>query len=399
MSSTRGTGAPTLVSAAVLTPEREQWRSLVRDLASSHVAPRSAGMDAAARFDPELLALLGDTGLLGIQVPRAYGGRGGDLLDVMIAIEELSRVDPAVGVLVDVQNALVAATLLRRGTGDQQRLHLPRLATGTVGAFALSEQDAGSDAFAMSTTALPDGDGYRLRGRKAWTSSAREAGLFIVFAQVRQEEGGTAPGRVTAFLVERDRPGLTVGEPARTLGLRASSTCDVVLDDVRVRQQDVLGEVGGGDLLAVEALDVGKIGIAAQLLGLAHGALDAAVAYARTRRQFGAPIATYQGVQFPLAQLAAELRGVRLLVHDAIALVDHPDPAERMCAAAAAKLLASQVAERAASQAVETLGGAGFTDAHPVERLYRDAKVGTIYEGTTNMQLRTIASVILGGAR
>ncbi|WP_208012512.1 acyl-CoA dehydrogenase family protein [Cellulomonas shaoxiangyii] len=394
--------AAPLASLSVLPPGRDAWRTHVRTFARTHVAPRSAAMDAQARIDPDLLPELVRAGLLAVEVPRVYGGHGGDLLDVVVAIEEISRVDPAVGVFVDVQNALVAAALLRHGTGDQRRRYLPRLATGTVGAYALSEPGSGSDAFALTTVAVPDGDGYRLTGRKAWTTSAREAGVLVVFAAVLDgpdaADGGGAR-RTTAFLVDRDRPGVSVQPPVRTLGIRASSTCDVVLDDVRVGREQVLGGVGDGEHVTVETLNIGKLGIAAQLLGLAEGALAAAVAYAQERRQFGVPVGTFQGVQFPLAQLAAEVRAVRLLVHDGVALMEHPDPAERMAAAATAKLLASQVAERAASQAVETLGGAGFTDAHPVERLYRDAKVGTIYEGTTNMQLRTLASVLLGGAR
>jgi short-chain 2-methylacyl-CoA dehydrogenase len=369
-----------------LSEEEQAWRGKCRSTAADVVGPYVAAMDKAARIDPEVLTGLRDAGLLAIEVPEAYGGAGRTLFDAVLAIEEVSRVDPAVAVLVDVQNMLAISALLRHGSGEQRRRLLPRLATGTVGAYALSEEQSGSDAFAVATLAVRDGDGYRLTGTKKWTSSAREAGLFVVFATVAGEG-------VTAFLVDRDAAGLSVGEPVDKLGVRASSTCELRLDGVAARDRDVLGGAGRGDALAVETLNIGKLGIAAQLVGLADAALAAATAYAAERSQFGRPIATYQGVAFPLAQLAAELDAARTVLYDTARLLEHGGtPGERLRYTAVAKLLASQVAERAAAQAVETLGGNGYTAAYGVEKLYRDAKVGKIYEGTSNMQYRTIAA-------
>jgi short/branched chain acyl-CoA dehydrogenase len=357
----------------------------VRAFADAAIAPRVRGMDEAGRIDPDLVRELFEAELMGVEVPQAYGGAGGDLFHVVLAIEEVARVDPAVAVLVDVQNALVVSALLRHGDGDAKRRHLPRLATAIVGAYAISEADAGSDAFALRTTARADGPGYVLNGTKRWTSSAAEAGLFLVFA--RLDGAG-----LTAFLVDRDSPGLHVGEPMAKMGIRASSTCDVTFDEVRVGRRDVLGRPGGGELLAAETLVVGKVGIAAQLVGLAGGALAAAVGYAGDRKQFGEPIATFQGVAFPLARLAAELEAARTLLYNTARLLQHGgEPGERMRATAMAKYVASDVAERVAAQAVETFGGNGFIPDHPVAKFYRDAKVGKIYEGTSNMQFRTIS--------
>lgn len=362
------------------------WRAKVRAAAAEVVGPRVAEMDAAARIDPEVVRGLTDAGLMSIEIPERYGGAGRSLFDAVLGVEEVSKVDPAVAILVDVHNLLVVSALLRHGSGDQRRRQLPRLATGTIGAYALSEDQSGSDAFAVRTEAVPDGAGYRLTGRKKWTSGAREAGLFLVFARV-------ADAGMTAFLVDRDATGLSVGEPVGKLGVRASSTCDLVLDEVAVRGTDVLGGAGHGEALAVETLNVGKLGIAAQLVGLADGALAAAGAYAAERTQFGQPIGSFQGVSFPLAQLAAELEAARVVLYNTARLLQHGGtPAERLRATAVAKLLASEVAERAAAQAVETLGGNGFCTSYPVEKLYRDAKVGKIYEGTSNMQFRTIAA-------
>lgn len=371
-----------------LTDDERRFRDTVRGFAAAEVAPLVAEMDQRAEYCPKLVSKLFATGLMGIEVPSGYGGLGHGLFHVVLAIEELARVDPAVAVLVDVQNALVASALLRWGTADQRRRHLPRLAGGVVAAYALSETQAGSDAFAMTTTARPDGDSFVLNGHKAWTTSAEEAGLFLVFARMDDSQ------RFGAFLVERNNPGLTVGAKAGKLGIRASSTCELHLNEVKVAKQDLLGREGDGALLAVETLNIGKLGIAAQLVGLAGGALDIAVRYTQERRQFGKRIAEFQGVSFPLARVAADLEGARVLLYNAVRAHQHPDtsPGERMRITAMAKLLASDVAERAASQAVETLGGVGFTTTHPAEKLYRDAKVGRIYEGTTNLQLRTIAA-------
>jgi short-chain 2-methylacyl-CoA dehydrogenase len=378
-----------------LSADEAVWRARVRDVAERVVRPRVRQMDVEARLAPELCRELFAAGLMGIEVPEPYGGAGRGLFDVVLTIEEVARVDPAVAVLVDVQNALVVSAVLRHGTGDQRRRHLPLLASGTVGAYALSEEDAGSDAFALATTARPDADGgFVLRGRKRWTTNAAEAGVFLGFARV--EGQGLA-----AFLIRRDAAGVAVGEREEKLGIRATSTCDLVLDDVRVEREDVLGRPGQGDVLAVETLNIGKIGIAAQLVGLAQAALEAALDYAQRRRQFGQPIAAFQGVRFPLARLAAELEAARALLYSTTRLLAHGGdrgyPAERLRAAAMAKYVASEIAERAAAQAVETFGGIGFTTRCGVEKLYRDAKVGKIYEGTSNMQLRMIAATLLGG--
>jgi len=367
-----------------LSAQDEAWRDKVRSFARTAIAPRVREMDEAGRIAPDLIAELFAAELMGIEVPPAYGGAGGDLFAVVLAIEEIARVDPSVAVLVDVQNALVVSALLRHGDGDARRRYLPRLATGTVGAYAITEDQAGSDAFAMGTTAVADGDGYVLTGAKKWTSSAAEAGLFLVFARL-------AEAGVTGFLVERDSPGLTVGQPVDKLGVRASSTCDVVLDQVRVPRGNVLGRPGGGQVLAVQTLNLGKVGIAAQLVGLASAAIEHAVAYAESRQQFGGPLSGFQGVTFPLARTAARIEAARALLYNTARMLAHDgDPRERLRATAMAKYVASEVAQQAATLAVDTLGGNGFVPQSPVEKLYRDAKVGTIYEGTSNMQFRTI---------
>lgn len=373
-----------------LPDDERAFTERVRDFARTEVAPLAADMDRHAELSAELLAKLFAEGLMGVEVPEAYGGIGGGLFHVVIAIEELAKVDPGVAVVVDVQNALLASALLRHGTGDQRRRFLPALATGTVGAFALSEAGAGSDAFAMTTHAREDGDGYVIDGAKAWTTNAAEAGLFLVYAK-------TGAG-LTAFLVERDTPGLSVGPRIDKLGIRASSTCDLVLDGVRVPRQQVLGRPDGGAEIAVETLNIGKIGIAAQLVGLAQGALTVAVDHAGHREQFGSRIGEFQGVRFPLAALEADIMAARMLLYHTTRLVQHGEAGatERLRATAMAKLVASRVAEPAASQAVETLGGIGFTSRAPAERFYRDAKIGTIYEGTTNVQLRTISATMKG---
>ncbi|MFR9674846.1 acyl-CoA dehydrogenase family protein [Streptomyces sp. TR06-5] len=374
-----------------LTPDEDAWRAEVARFAEKAVAPRAAAMDAEARFPDELLTELAAAGLLGVQVPESYGGRGGGLFHVVLAIEELAKADPATAVLVDVQNALVTQALLSHGTGDQKRGHLPVLAGGTVGAFALSEEHSGSDALALATTATPDGQGYVLDGTKRWITNAAEAGLFLLLARV--------PDRgVTAFLVDRSAEGLTVGERTPKMGIRATSTCEVHLEAVRVSARSVLGRPGQGDVVAVSTLDIGKLGIAAQLVGLADGALSAAVAYAQEREQFGRPIGAYQGVRFPLAEAGAALDAARVQLYNATRLAQHgAEHAELTRATSTAKYLASQCAERTASLAVEVLGGNGFAVHGGVEKLYRDAKVGTIYEGTSNMQFRTLSALLLRG--
>jgi short-chain 2-methylacyl-CoA dehydrogenase len=380
---------------SVLEGDERDWRDRVRAFARESIAPRVRAMDTAARIDDALVKELFTGGLMGIEAPEAYGGAGRGLFHVVLAIEETARVDPAVAVFVDVQNALVVSALTRHGTGDQKRRYLPRLATDTVGAYAISEEHAGSDAFAMTTTARRDGSDWVLSGRKQWITSAAEAGLFLVFA--RTGEAGPSPS-LTAFLVERGSPGLSVGEPAEKMGIRASSTCEVVFDEVRVGRENVLGRPDEGGVLMVNTLEIGKVGIAAQLVGLAQGALDGALDYARRRRQFGQPVLDFQGVSFPLAGLAAELQAARVLLYDTARLVARGGTAtERLRATSMAKYVASQVAERVASQAVETYGGVGFTTRYLAEKFYRDVKIGKIYEGTSNMQFRTITATLPGG--
>jgi short-chain 2-methylacyl-CoA dehydrogenase len=382
--------------AAGLSPDERAWAVRVREVARTAVAPHVRAMDTAAALDEKVVRTLFEEGLLGIEVSAAYGGSGGGLMETVLAIEELARVDPAVAVLVDVQNALLVNAVARHGSGDQKRRYLPRLASGTVGAYAISEEHAGSDAFALATRAEPVDGGYELSGRKYWITNAAEAGLFLVFART----GGTeANPSLTAFVVERDAPGLTVGERIAKMGIRASSTCEVLLDRVRVGRPDVLGAVGGGNQLMVDTLNTGKAGIAAQLVGLAQGALDLGISYAQERRQFGEHIGDFQGVRFPLAALAAEIAAARALLRDTVRLLAGGDgsPEECLRAAAMAKYIASEVAERTASHVVETLGGNGFATAFLAEKFYRDAKIGKIYEGTSNMQFRTIAATLFTG--
>jgi butyryl-CoA dehydrogenase len=370
-----------------LPDDERKFRDTVRDFAETEVRPLVAEMDQRAELSPDLVERLFASGLMGIEIPETYGGLGDGLFHVVIAISELARIDPSVAVFVDVQNALIASALLRHGTGDQRRRFLPRLATGTVGAYAISEADAGSDAFAMTTQATADGDHYLLNGTKAWTTNAKEAGLFLIYARTN------SPG-LTAFLVERDTPGLSVGPRIDKLGIRASSTCDVALDGVRVHRQNILGKLDGGAEIAVETLNIGKIGIAAQLVGLAQGALEVALDHAAHREQFGRRIGDFQGVRFPLARLTADVEAARVLLYNTTRALQHGST-DRLQSTAMAKLVASEIAERAASQAVETLGGIGFTKQKPAEKFYRDAKIGKIYEGTTNVQLRTISATLL----
>jgi short-chain 2-methylacyl-CoA dehydrogenase len=371
-------------------PENQEWRARVRRFAEERIGPLSATMDKTASLDATLREELFAAGLMSVEVPRGYGGTGGTLCQLVLAIEEVARVDPGIAVGVHVHNVLVAGTLLRHATGDQRRKYLPLLATGKIGAFALSEEQAGSDAFALTTVAREADGGYVLHGRKRWTSNARNADLLLTFALL--DDGGP-----TAFLVPVDAPGVSLENRVEQLGVRAAATSDVVFDGTPVRAAQRIGPPGGGQTVAMGGLDLGRLGIAAQMVGLAQGALDVAVGYSRSRVQFGSRIADYQGVQFPLADVASQLAAARALLYETVGLFQgDADPVERIRSTAMAKYTASQVAERAASVAVETLGGNGFTDAYPVERLYRDAKAGKIYEGTSNVLLRTIASIMIG---
>jgi butyryl-CoA dehydrogenase/short/branched chain acyl-CoA dehydrogenase len=363
----------------------------VREFAERRVRPLVAEMDREARFAPGLIAELFPLGLMGIEVPATYGGGGASFFMSVLAIEELARVDPAVAVCVDVQNTLLTKALMRWGDDAQRQRFLPQLCHSVVGAYALSEAGSGSDAFALATRAVRDGDVWRLTGRKLWITNALEAGLFLVFATV---DATRAHRGITAFLVERDAPGFAIGKKEDKLGIRASSTCELIFDDCVVPVGNVLGPVGEGYKVAIETLNEGRIGIGAQLVGLAMGALEHALAYARERRQFGQAIAEFQGVQFQLAELAALTESARLMVYNAARLRDAGEP--YVLPAAMAKYWSSQVAERVASRALEIFGGAGFTKDFPIEKYYRDAKIGTIYEGTSNMQLQTIARAVLG---
>jgi alkylation response protein AidB-like acyl-CoA dehydrogenase len=370
------------------------FRSSIRDFSQQTIAPLVRQMDEEQHFSADLLQLLSQLGLMGIEIPIEYGGAGGSFFEAIIAVEEISAVDPSVGVLVDVQNTLCINALLRWGTDDQKQRMLPRMASGTVGAYALSEAGSGSDAFALQARAEKRGSEYILNGQKLWITNAREAGIFIIFATLDPAAGYKG---ITAFLVERDFPGFTVGKKEDKLGIRASSTCELILEDCRVPETNVLGEPGKGYKIAIETLNEGRIGIGAQMLGLAQGAWNHAARYAQERKQFGKPIAEFQAVQFSLAEMATEIEATRLLVYNAARLKDAK--LDYVREAAMAKYFASQVAERVASQAVEIYGGYGFVKDYPVEKYYRDAKIGKIYEGTSNMQLATIGKLVLGGAK
>lgn len=384
---------PTVRPLTRLREEEEVFRSTIRSFAQATIAPLVSAMDEASRLDPGLIAQLFDLGLMGIEVPEEYGGSGGRFFMSCLAIEELSRVDGSVGVMVDVQNTLVNNALLRWGSPEQKDAYLPRLARDTIGSYALSEAASGSDAFALQTRATLDGDHYKLNGRKLWITNGREAGLYIVMATIDPGQGHRG---ITAFLVERDFPGFRVGRAEKKLGIRASSTCELLLDQCVIPRRNVLGEVGQGYKVAIETLNEGRIGIGAQMVGIAQGALDAATAYAKERHQFGKPIADFQAMRFQLAAMATELAAARLMVYNTARLKDAGEPFVQQ--AAMTKYFASQVAERVTSLAVEVLGGIGFTVDAPVEKFYRDAKIGKIYEGTSFMQLNTIAKHLLGDA-
>lgn len=374
----------------VLSEEERMFQDAVRRFARERVGPYVREMDAAGVFRKDLLREMFELGLMGIEIPEEYGGQGGSFFQAVLAVETLATVDPSAAVIVDVQNTITNNVIIRWGTDDQKRRYLPKLASEMVASFALSEAGSGSDAFALATRAVKRGDEYFITGRKLWITNAAEAGLFLLFANANPDAGHRG---ITCFLIERESPGFQVGKKEDKLGIRASSTCELVLDDCRVPAGNVLGEVGKGYKIAIETLNEGRIAIGAQMAGLAQGALDYAVQYAKQRQQFGKPIADFQGVQFELAQMATEVEAARLLVYNAARLRDSGRPF--VTEAAMAKYFASQVAEDTASRAVEIFGGVGFTKDYPVEKLYRDAKIGRIYEGTSNMQKLTIAKQIL----
>jgi len=374
-----------------LSQEESLFCTTVRQFAEQTIAPLVRTMDDEQQFAPGLVESLFELGLMSIEIAPELGGAGGTFFDVALAIEAISTVDPAVAVLVDVHNTLTVNAISRWGT-EQQKWHwLQRLASGTVGAYALSEAGSGSDAFALQTRADESDGGYTLNGRKLWISNAREAGLFLIFVTLDPSAGYRG---ITAFLVEKGTPGFTVGRKEDKLGIRASSTCELILDNCQVPKENLLGEAGKGYKIAIETLNEGRIGIGAQMLGLAEGAWTHAARYARERKQFGRPIAEFQAVQFSLAEMATEIEAARLMVYNAARLRDAGKPFIRE--AAMAKLFASQVAESVASQCVEIFGGNGFVRDYPAEKFFRDSKVGKIYEGTSNMQLATIAKQVLG---
>jgi alkylation response protein AidB-like acyl-CoA dehydrogenase len=373
-----------------LSEEETLFRETVRRFAAERVAPLVRRMDEEQHMDAALVRSLFELGLMGIAIPEEHGGSGGTFFDSVLAVEAISAVDPAVGVLLDVQNTLVNAALLRWGTEAQQRQFLPRLAADTVGAYALSEAGSGSDAFALATRAERRGDAWILNGRKLWISNAKEAGLFVVFATIDASAGYKG---ITAFLVEKEARGFTVGRKEDKLGIRASSTCELILEDCVVAETQVLGEPGKGYKIAIETLNEGRIGIGAQMLGLAAGAWTHAARYAKERKQFGRAIADFQAMQFQLAEMATDIEAARLLVYNAARLRDAGLDFRKE--AAMCKYFASHAAESVASLAVEVFGGLGFVKDSPVEKLYRDAKIGKIYEGTSFMQLATIAKLVL----
>jgi short-chain 2-methylacyl-CoA dehydrogenase len=380
-----------VIPLTVLTEEERMFQAAAREFADKEIKPHVAEMDREGVFQRDLIDKFFAQGYMGIHISEAYGGSGGSFFMAVLAIEEFSRVDASAGVVIDVQNTLVANAIARWGSEAQKGTWLPRLATDTVGAYALSEPNSGSDAFALETRARQDGDSYILNGRKLWITNAKEAGLFILFATIDRELGYRG---ITAFLVGRDTPGFSVGKKEDKLGIRASSTCELILEDCRVPKSNVLGDVGKGYKVAIETLNEGRIGIGAQMLGVACGALEYAVSYAKERRQFGKPIADFQGVQFQLARLATEVEAARLMTYNAARLKDAGH--SYLKEAAMAKYYCSKVAEEVASEAIEVYGGYGFTRDYPVEKYLRDAKIGKIYEGTSFMQLQTIAKLILG---
>lgn len=366
------------------------FRTAVRDFAEEAIAPFVASMDENGRLESALLPKLFDLGLMGIEIPEAYGGPGGTFFMSCLAIEELSRVDAAVAVVVDVHNTLVTNAVLRWGTLEQHTAFLPLLAKHAIASYSLSEADAGSDAFSLQARATRQGDQFLLNGRKLWTSNAREADLFIIFANVDPALGHKG---ITAFLVERDTPGLQVGKSEHKLGIRASSTCELLLENCVVPAANVLGKVGEGYKVAIETLNEGRIGIGAQMVGVAEGALQAAIGYAKTRQQFGKPISSFQAMRFQLAEMATEIEAARLMVYNAARLKDAGEPF--LTEAAMTKYFTAQMAERVTSKALEVFGGIGYTKEAPVEKFFRDAKIGKIYEGTSFIQLQTIAKQLL----
>ncbi len=383
------TPAPAPITS--LTEDERLFRDNIRQFADDKIRPLVKEMDEKGIFEKDLLKQFFQLGLMGIEIPEEYGGGGGKFFEAILAVEEFSRVDASAGVIVDVQNTLVNNALLRWATEEQKKRYLPKMVADTCGAYALSEAGSGSDAFALQTRAELKGGNYVLNGRKLWITNGKEAGLFVLFATIDASAGYKG---ITAFLIEKDFPGFTVGKKEDKLGIRASSTCELILEDCHVPKGNVLGEAGKGYKIAIETLNEGRIGIGAQMLGVARGAWEYASKYAQERKQFGKAISDFQGIQFQIAQMATEIEAARLMVYNAARMKDAGVPFVKE--AAMTKLFASQVAERVTSLAIEIYGGYGFTKDYPVEKYWRDAKIGKIYEGTSNMQLATIAKLVMG---
>jgi acyl-CoA dehydrogenase len=384
--------APNPTPLTSFTEDEILFRDNVKQFAEEKIRPLVKEMDEKGVFDHSLIEQFFQLGLMGIEIPEQYGGGAGTFFEAILAVEEFSRVDASAGVVVDVQNTLVNNALLRWGNEEQKKRYLPKMAADTAGAYALSEAASGSDAFALQTRAELKGSDYVLNGRKMWITNGKEAGLFILFATIDPAAGYKG---ITAFIIEKTFPGFTVGKKEDKLGIRASSTCELILEDCRVPKSNVLGDPGKGYKIAIETLNEGRIGIGAQMAGVARGAWEYAAKYAQERKQFGKPISDFQGIQFQLAQMATEIEAARLMVYNAARMKDAG--LNFVKEAAMAKLFCSQVAERVSSLAVEIHGGYGFTKDYPVEKYWRDSKIGKIYEGTSNMQLQTIAKLVLSG--
>ena len=382
---------PQSMPLTTLSEDETLFRDNIRQFADEKIRPLVKEMDEKGVFEKDLIRDFFQLGLMGIEIPEQYGGSGAKFFEAILAVEELSRVDASAGVVVDVQNTLVNNALLRWGSEEQKKRYLPQMAAATVGAYALSEANSGSDAFGLQTRAVLQGSEYVLNGRKLWITNAKEAGLFVLFATLDPTAGYKG---ITAFLVENSFPGFSVGKKEDKLGIRASSTCELILEDCRIPKENVLGEPGKGYKIAIETLNEGRIGIGAQMIGLARGAWEYACKYVQERKQFGKAIAEFQGIQFQIAQMATEIEAARLMVYNCARMKDAG--ADFVKQAAMTKLFASQVAERVTSLAIEIYGGYGFTKDYPVEKYWRDAKIGKIYEGTSNMQLATIAKLVLG---
>lgn len=375
-----------------LTEDEQMLKDAAADFADSVIQPKVHDMDEAGKLDPALIKEFFEMGFMGIEVPEKYKGGGGSFFMSILAIEQISRVDASVGVFMDVQNTLVNNAFLRWGSEEVNSRFLPLLSNEKVGAYCLSEAGSGSDAFALKCSAKEDGDAYLLNGTKLWITNANEAEIFLVFANVNPEAGYRG---ITGFIVERGMEGFSVSKKENKLGIRASSTCELLLEDVRVPKENILGEVGKGYKVAIETLNEGRIGIGAQMIGIAQGALDAALAYTQERKQFGKAISDFQGVQFQLARMATEVEMARLLVYNAARIKEAGQPFLKE--AAMAKYYSAEVAESVSSMAVDLYGGYGYVKEYPVEKYYRDAKIGKIYEGTSNMQLQTISKILLKG--